>query len=153
VGKITRLEKKTIDGEKQPYLRVKGSRYDWWIDVEHIDEIPIRTLRKPSTFKRALRVLKAEAEELPREAKERKKQIRKTLNVGSPAALCRLIRDLTALGRKRRLSDEDKRNLEKFQNALLEEWHLTLKVSRSEAAEQLDEYLAESRAQEQEDET
>jgi RNA polymerase-interacting CarD/CdnL/TRCF family regulator len=143
IGQIRRLEEKTVDGENQEFLRIEGSKYDWWIAVEMIDETPIRPLRKPSTFKRALRLLKAEPEELPQDAKQRRRHIMDVLSVGSPAALCRVVRDLAAMNKTRRLPDEDKRILRKYQNALLEEWSVTLDFPKGEAAELLEEYLAE----------
>jgi RNA polymerase-interacting CarD/CdnL/TRCF family regulator len=108
-----------------------------------IDETPIRPLRKPSTFKRALRLLKAEPEELPQEAKQRRRQVMDVLSSGSPAALCRIVRDLDAMNRTRQLPEEDKRILRKYQNTLLEEWSITLDIPKGEAAKLLEEYLAE----------
>lgn len=143
IGQIKRLEEKTVDGENQSYLCVEGPKYNWWVAVETIDEKPIRPLRKPSTFKRALRLLKAEPEELPQDAKQRRRHVMDVLGVGSPAALCKVVRDLTALSRIRQLPDQDKRILSKYQNALLDEWSITLEVPKSEAAELLNEYLAE----------
>jgi RNA polymerase-interacting CarD/CdnL/TRCF family regulator len=150
VGKVRRLEQKTLDGEPQPYLRVEGSKYDWWIAIDQIDENPIRPLRKPSTFKRALRLLKEEPEALPLDARERRKLMRETLNTGSPAALCKVVRDLTALSRTKRLPDEDRRRLDKYRSMLLHEWRLTLGIAKGEAEALLDEYLAEGQEDEEE---
>jgi RNA polymerase-interacting CarD/CdnL/TRCF family regulator len=150
VGKISRLEKKTVGGKNQTYFRVEGSKYEWWIAINQIDDAPIRPLRKPSTFKRALRLLKRQPNELPMGTKERRSQIKEVLSSSSPAALCRVIRDLTALSREKRLPDEDKRNLSKYREALLQEWHLTLGVPKNEATELLDQYLAEGHGEEEE---
>jgi RNA polymerase-interacting CarD/CdnL/TRCF family regulator len=149
VGKISRLEKKTVGGENQAYFRVEGSKYEWWIAISQIDETPIRLLRKPSTFKRALRLLKRRPNELPMGTKERRSHIKEVLSSGSPAALCRVVRDLTALSREKRLPDEDKRNLSKYREALLQEWHLTLEIPQKEAADLLDQYLSEGQGEEE----
>jgi CarD family transcriptional regulator len=141
IGQIRRLEEKTVDGENQPYIRVEGPKYDWWIAVETVDEKPIRPLRKPSTFKRALRLLKKDAKELPQEAKQRRRHIMDVLSTGSPAALCRVVRDLSAMSKTRQLPEEDKRILRKYQNALLDEWSLTLDIPKGEAEDLLEEYL------------
>jgi RNA polymerase-interacting CarD/CdnL/TRCF family regulator len=150
VGKIRRLEKKTVGGENQAFFRVEGSQYEWWIAISQIEETPIRTLRKPSTFKRALRLLKRQPDELPKGTKERRSQIKEVLSSSSPAALCRVVRDLTALSREKRLPDEDRRNLSKYRDALLQEWHLTLEIPKTEAADLLDQYLTEGQAEEEE---
>ncbi|MGD2252284.1 MAG: CarD family transcriptional regulator [Anaerolineales bacterium] len=143
VGQITSLEKKTVGGENQPYIHVEGSKYDWWIAIDQIKDTPIRPLRKPATFKRALRLLRDSPEDLPSGHKDRRRYIRGVLSSGSPAALCRVIRDLSALNRERGLPDEDRRHLNKYRDALVQEWRLTLDVSESKAVEQLNDYLAE----------
>lgn len=148
IGQVARLEEKTVGGDNQAYIRVEGQKYDWWISVDSIDETPIRPLRKPSTFKRALRLLKDEPEELPKDAKERRRHIIDMLSVGSPAALCKVVRDLTAMSRTRQLPEEDKRILNKYRQTLLDEWTITLATEKGDAAERLEEYLAEGSPEE-----
>lgn len=144
VGQISRLEEKTIQGETRPYLRVRGPKYVWWIAVEEIDESPIRPLRKPATFRRALRVLKELPEPLPQGFRERRAWIREMMSKASPASLCRVVRNLSASNREKRLHDRDLHDLRTYRDALLQEWQLTLDVPEPVAAETLDEYLAES---------
>lgn len=145
VGQIRELETKTIQGKEQAYIRVEGSRYEWWLALERISDAPVRPLRKAGTFKRALRLLRQAPMELPGNQRERRAVVRGILGSRSPAALCRVVRDLTALNSERRLLDEDNRILNSCREALLQEWQLTLAVSEDAAANHLEDYLLEGR--------
>jgi RNA polymerase-interacting CarD/CdnL/TRCF family regulator len=140
VGQVLGVERRTINGMTQAYVRVDGKKYEWWISATQSDVL--RRISKPGAFKRALRELSKRSEKLPSDDKTRLDMIRKARTNGSPLAICRMLRDLTSWAGNNRLSIGEKKAIVGLKESLLQEWEVVLEVSRLDAEQALKDLLA-----------
>jgi RNA polymerase-interacting CarD/CdnL/TRCF family regulator len=56
----------------------------------------------------------------------------------SSASICRVIRDLTSYGRRKKLSENDQEILDRAKSFLLNEWRVSLSIPLGQAQRDLD---------------
>ena len=94
VGKVKKIERKMINGEKKKFYRVESDASIYWIPVEGANESHIRALAKASTIRRALNLLKEKPKEMASSFKVRQTRIKEVLAEGNLRPMIRLVRDL-----------------------------------------------------------
>ncbi len=137
LGKIVRLEHRSLLGQKTLYYAVEVGDMTVWVPA---DEQLDQRLRRPSS-KAQLRKLRAVLSkpgiQLPQDRHERKILLLEQLKDGRAESLCRVIRSLVAFGKAHGLNDSDEALLKRAQNALLGEWGYALSVTPQVAEQQL----------------
>jgi RNA polymerase-interacting CarD/CdnL/TRCF family regulator len=141
LGQITGIEERKLIGESQMYYAVKIQDIMVWVPA---DARLATRLRLPTTapaFKKLLGILRGPAGDLPDERHERKSQLRAQMAGGTPASMCHVIRDLTALEERKSLNDDDKSTLRRARTMLLGEWEYALKIPLAQAEADLQQIL------------
>ena|SRR5512143_2481265 len=141
LGQITGLEERKVLGESQLYYAVKIQDIMVWVPADSLLPTRLRLPTPAQAFKKLLGILHGPAAELPVERHERRTQLRAQMAGGSPASMCHVIRDLTALEEKKSLNDDDKSTLRRARAMLLGEWEYALQVPPAEAEAQLQQLL------------
>jgi RNA polymerase-interacting CarD/CdnL/TRCF family regulator len=100
-------------------------------------------MRAPSTFKRAISEIRKKTKKLDNAYRLRSKHIRDELAKCSLIANARLIRDLHARNREKRLHVNENRILEKIKEQFINEWSVSAEISKAEAENRLNDALLE----------
>ena len=114
LGEVTQIEETLINEHKTLCYVVRTQNMTIWVPV--INETGQCSLRPPTTPKEIedlLTILNSPTEPLPDDRWERKNQLCEQLKDGKLTSICRVVRDLSGRGSKKRLNDEDKVILEK----------------------------------------
>ncbi|MFQ5924018.1 MAG: CarD family transcriptional regulator, partial [Anaerolineales bacterium] len=133
IGQVKRIEKKQIEGKKTRFYRVEREDTTYWLPTEEIVSSRARRLASRAQFRRAMKLLHKTPLDMDPNYNKRQSRIRKVMSRGSLRGVVRVIRDLWAKQRKKRLSDTEKRALEQFIDNLVEEWSIAEEISTEEA--------------------
>ncbi len=137
LGKIVRLEHRSLLGQKTLYYAVAVGDMTVWVPAD--DQLEQR-LRKPSSkaqLRRLRLLLGRPGMQLPQDRHERKTLLLEQLKDGRAESLCRVIRSLVTFGKVHGLNDSDEALLKRAQNALLGEWGYALSMTPQQAEQQL----------------
>ncbi len=137
LGKIVRLEHRSLLGQKTLYYAVQVGDLTVWVPAD--DQLDQR-LRRPSSkaqLKKLRALLARPGIQLPQDRHERKLLLLEQLKDGRAESLCRVIRSLVTFGKVHGLNDSDEALLKRAQNALLGEWGYALSVTPQQAEQQL----------------
>lgn len=141
VGRIKKLEKKRLDGQRQEYYRVEAGETAYWIPLVGIEESRARKVISQADFRKAVQLLEKPPKTMDANYKVRRKRINDVLTHGLLNPTIRLVRDLWARNRKNRLNDSEKNALRRIMDNLVDEWAITEGISTEEASIQLNEML------------
>lgn len=147
VGKVVdKEEKKFFDKEAQMYYEVETPKLTVWVPVEDGDNPGLRPLTERSKLPEYRDLLKSPPKKFAKNYRTRQSQIKKLLQDGSLTGMVRVVRDLTALERKKSvLNDSDNRSLRDAYDHLCQEWAAIKGAKVSEASREIDRLLDESR--------
>lgn len=137
VGQIEKIEKKTISENTTLYYRVATDNGTFWLPVKNANCDRVRPLATPGEMKAALNILKRKPRKMESDYKDRQKQIKKAQSDGSLHALCRIIRDLIARQKLKKLTTLEQKALDNFTDRLLKEWCLSMNIGQSDARQNL----------------
>ena len=146
LGQIMGLEKREVMGESQLYYVVQIRDFNVWVPADKMLADRMRSPTPAAAFKKLLTILTGPAEILPDDRHERKSQLRARMADGSAAAMCHVIRDLSARQDGKSLNDDDASTLKRASSMLLGEWEYSLKISPTQAEEELHRLLKRSSA-------
>lgn len=124
VGQIKGKDKKEFDGEKQTFFRVKTLNGVYWLPLGNSDADHIRPIASKNQIKRALRLIRKAPKKLPKDYKKRGKQISVVLRDVALYPKVRMIRDLYARKRTKKLNFSEGDALEKMKKLFIDEWAL-----------------------------
>lgn len=141
VGQVRGLETKTLDGEQVKYYKVKTRNSLFWVPVAGDDSSRLRPLSSPKEIKRVIRLLKRVPKEMHSDHIQRKKLIREVNSEGSLADIARLIRDLSARQKLKRLNPTEEDALKRFRDRLLREWAVCMELEPEEAKSEFQDCL------------
>lgn len=142
IGRVTKLEKKRIEGKKIEFYRVEGEHAIYWLPVEGLQSSRVRRLASRRQFRKALKLLKRTPREMDPDHTKRRTRIKDVMTNGSLRSVVRAIRDLSARNTENRLSDTERRSLEQFIDGLVEEWAIAEEIEAHAARTELKEMLA-----------
>jgi RNA polymerase-interacting CarD/CdnL/TRCF family regulator len=141
LGKIVQIEEKIIHDRKTPCYVVCTRELTVWVPFDDPGRCTLRAPTTENEFEALFKVLNSPNEPLPDDRWERKTYLLEQLNDGQLISICRLVRDLSGYGRKKKLNDVDKAILDRAQNFLLAEWVFALSVPLSQARKKMGELL------------
>lgn len=149
LGRVVRLDEKRLSGqEARLYYEVTTQKGTVWVPVETREAVRAARLR-PLTAKPELAryrsLLKSRPTSLDRDYRKRHVELADRLKQGSFQVVCEVVRDLTARGWQKPLSEGDATWLRKAREGLCQEWAAAEGVSISEAAQEVEALLREAR--------
>jgi len=144
VGKITGIDRKKLQGEKHVFYVVKTDKLTYWLPMMESNSARIRSVCAPTTFTKALSVIRKIPEPLSNNFRTRIKYIKDEMAKCSVLANARLIRDLHARNAEKNLHVNEHRTLDKLKNQFIREWSVAADMEGSKASARLEEALSKS---------
>jgi len=145
VGRVVQLEMRQFGStDRQMYYLIALQTGTLWVPVGGPPS-GLRKLTAKTELARYREVLKGRPDPLPREHRERRNTLIERVNDGSFLARCEAVRDLTALGWRKALSETDSALLRKTRGELCTEWAAAVGRSVAEASHEVDTLLLDGR--------
>jgi CarD family transcriptional regulator len=145
VGSIVRLEEKSLaEDQSRQYYVVAVDKSTLWVPVDDNNTAGLRAVTSKRELDHYREVLKSRPDVLERDHNKRRLLLNERVKRGSFQSLCEVVRDLSAQGWKRPLSEADMSLLQRLSNSLSREWAAAAEVSLPEAAAEIQELLQES---------
>lgn len=126
VGQVKRKEKKNLEGVKKVFLRVKTLNAEYWLPVKNTEVSHIRPLASEYQIKKAISLIRKPPSALPKNFKDRRKDILEILKGVSLYSRAKMIRDLHSIEISSKTNYSDKVSLQKMKQQLLNEWSVIL---------------------------
>lgn len=146
LGRVVRLDEKRLSGqEARLYYEVTTQKGTVWVPVEARETVRLRPLTAKPELPRYRSLLKSRPTSLDRDYRKRHVELADRLKQGSFRVLCEVVRDLTARGWQKPLSEGDATWLRKAREGLCQEWAAAEGVSIPEAAQEVEALLREAR--------
>ena len=136
-GEVIQLDEKVLSGQKENYYVVQIRDMTLFVPINDQGQTSLRLPTPSDEFESLFTILKSPEEPLATDRWERKNQLMAQMKDGRLESICRVIRDLVAFRRAKKLNDFDAAILERAQNFLLNEWHISLGISRADAEHEL----------------
>jgi RNA polymerase-interacting CarD/CdnL/TRCF family regulator len=141
IGRVRRMEKKTLGGKKKKYFRVENKNCVFWVPVEQTEQCRVRPVASPYQLRKAIKALKEPPREDIFNSKQRQEWIKEARSNGSLAMISELVRDLSAMQASKSLGENDRRSLSFFKKLLLQEWSICADMTIEDAKRRLQEFL------------
>jgi RNA polymerase-interacting CarD/CdnL/TRCF family regulator len=122
IGQVRGVEEKRIGDHQATYLKVKIDSSLLWLPLKADNDGVMRPVASAQELEQALAVLQRPPQAMNAKFKRRKALIQ-AMSYDSPLiAIARLVRDLRARRRERKLSMTEQEALKQFTNHLVAEW-------------------------------
>jgi RNA polymerase-interacting CarD/CdnL/TRCF family regulator len=144
VGQVISLGRKQFAaGPDQAYYEITISQGTLWVQTD----VPtgLRALTTKSDLPKYRAVLQSLPSTLNKDYHQRRDELRQRLKAGTFQAQCEVVRDLTALGWQKRLSEPDAMLLRTTRDGLCREWAVAADMTVAEAAHEVEELLRAAR--------
>ncbi|MGH2593256.1 MAG: CarD family transcriptional regulator [Anaerolineae bacterium] len=146
VGDIVRLEERRLaEDEARLYYVIVADKSTVWVPVDTHRTAGLRQLTPKRDLGRYRGLLKSDPVSLQKDHNKRRLEIADRLKQGSFQAMCEVVRDLTAHGRRKPLNDADMALLQKIRIDLCREWAAADGISIEEAIKEVESLLLEAR--------
>ena len=147
VGHVVRLEEKQFAGaEARLYYEVATlQKSTVWVPVEVGASIGLRPLTAKGDLVQYRGLLRSRPGLLNQDHRQRRLELAGRLKQGSFRIVCEVVRDLAARGWRKPLSEADNAVYRKVRENLYQEWATAEGVSITEAAQEVESLLRESR--------
>jgi RNA polymerase-interacting CarD/CdnL/TRCF family regulator len=146
VGSIVRLEERQLaEAERRWYYVLAINKSTVWVPVHADGSTLLRAVTSNQELDRYRVVLKSRPTTLERDYKKRRFEINERLKTGSFWVLCEVVRDLTAHGWKRRMSEGEAALLLQACTNLSREWAAAAGMSVPEALHEVNALLLAGR--------
>jgi len=140
-SQIVRREEKVFSGGQKAYYVILIGNMTIWVSTDNAAQGSLRPPTPPKDFKRMFAILRAPGSPLSTDRLERKSRLLEQMKDGTLESKCRVVRDLRAYNREKKLNESDTLILEQARNFLLSEWKLSLAVPLSQAEHELNQML------------
>ena len=144
LGEIVQLDEKVISGQAAAYYVVQIGELTIWVPQKMAGQSSLRPPTPAREFKKTVTMLKSPGEPLSEDRLRRKAELMELMRDGRLESLCRVVRDLSFYGKSNRLNDNDHAILQRAQNLLVDEWHVSLSVPVQQAQHELKKLLEET---------
>lgn len=147
VGRVVRQELKRFapQTEASLYYEITIEKGVVWVPVEPHGANGLRPLVKSGALPQFRNILRAQPRVLNQDRRMRQLELNARLKPGTFQAMCEVVRDLTARSWKSALGDTDVALLRRVQDHLYREWAAVEGVTVTEAAQEVQALLDESR--------
>ena len=145
LGKVTNLAvKQFVEGEKRPFYEISFPGSTLWVPL-NLSSTGIRKLTVKSEVAICRRLLQAPAKPLNIDPRLRQADLRNHLKIGTLAAHCEVVRDLTADSWKKPLSASMAAFLKAAMEVLCQEWAAVEEINPSDATLEIESLLETGR--------
>lgn len=144
VGQVTGLEQRQFAQSAQLYYEIAIAQGTLWVKADEPDA-GLRRLTAKNDLPRYRTVLLGSPTPLSRDFHQRREELRERLKAGTFQVKCEVVRDLTAHGWQKRLSEVDSAVLRNAHHVLCQEWAGAEAVTIQEATLEVDTLLREAR--------
>ena len=140
-GQIVQVEEKQVANETEQYYKVQVNELTIWVPLKESDKQRLRNPTPAREFRRLVKILTKGGEPLDEDRLKRKAQLLGRLQEGKIESICRVIRDLAAYSKQKKLSESDTMILERAQKFLLDEWVISLNTNLADARQAMGKLL------------
>jgi CarD family transcriptional regulator len=144
MGQVTGLERKEFAQAAQLYYEIAIAQGTVWVPVE-APPAGLRKLTAKDELPLYRTVLLSAPVPLNNDYHQRRQELRERLKQGTFQVKCEVVRDLTAHGWLKRLSEIDASLLRSARDALCQEWAEAEAITMAEAIVEVDALLREAR--------
>ncbi len=142
VGLIVHVgNKKLTEAQPRLYYQVVTENDTVWVPAESFEKIGMRQLPSKRDLASYRTLLKTSPVTFDTNHSKRRMELAERLKVGSFKSLCELVRDLTAFGWRKPLSNADAVSLRRAHDRLCREWAAADDVPVEEAVSEIDALL------------
>ena len=148
VGRIVRLVSKRFEAEERQFYEVAIERSTVWVPVDNSGNgngNGLRPLTTKNELNRYRQLLQSAPQPLTPDSRQRKLDIQDRLKIGTFQAICEAVRDISARGWSKPLSESDALLLRKAREGLCQEWAASADVSVVQATAEVNALLLEAR--------
>jgi RNA polymerase-interacting CarD/CdnL/TRCF family regulator len=147
IGRIAGLVTQRFqDTEEREYYEVVTGNSTIWVAVDGAAANGLRRLTGKSELHRYRDLLRAAPVPMSADARQRRQDLINRLKGGTFAALCEVVRDLTAMSWRKPLNEADSMALRKSRDNLAEEWSAAANITVQQAQDEITAVLGEARA-------
>lgn len=146
IGEVKGTDIKTLRGTRRTYYQVKTQDLIYWLPVEDSNTDHVRSVCAPSTFSKALSVIRMKPQKLNNNFRVRVNRLKEEQAKCSLAANARLLRDLNARHAIKDLHINEMRVLDKLKSNFINEYSVACDLDLKEAESRLEDALAEGLA-------
>ena len=143
VGQVISLERKQLAKEAQLYYEIAIFKGTLWVPVD-MPLVGLRGVTTKGDLPRYRRVLKSSPGLLNKDYHQRRGELQERLRQGTFQGKCEVVRDLTAYGWPKRLSEVDAALLRRARDSLCQEWATAEAVTVVEATQEVEALLQEA---------
>ena len=148
IGRVVALVPKSFfEAESQLYYEVTGNRSTVWVQVDEGSARGLRRLTRQDELAHYREVVGSRPVALNQDHRQRQMDLRSQFKLGTMQGLCEMVRDLSARGWLKPLTETDSRSLRLSRESLCEEWAAADGVSLPQATAELTALLLEARHQ------
>ncbi len=145
VGQVMGLERKLVAQEAQLYYEIAIVKGTLWVSVEAPSAERLRGVTTKGDLPRYRTVLKSSPALLDKDYHQRRGELQERLRQGTFQGKCEVVRDLSAYGWPKRLSEVDSALLRRARDSLCQEWATAEAVTVLEATQEVEALLREAR--------
>jgi RNA polymerase-interacting CarD/CdnL/TRCF family regulator len=146
IGRIVAMVSKSFfEAETQMYYEVIGDRSTVWVQVDEGSARGLRRLTRLDEMAYYRGVVGGRPMTLNQDHRQRQLDLKGQLKLGTMQSLCEMVRDLSARGWLKPLSETDSRALRLSREALCEEWAATQGLPLPQVTAELAALLLEGR--------
>ena len=145
VGHVDKVEEKQFSQKQaQMYYQITWTERTAWVPANGEGPRGLRRTTAKGDLDHYRGVLKSRPTSLARNHHRRRRELVKRLRSGSFAALCEVVRDLTARGREKPLGPADTILLDQMRESLHREWAMAAEITETEAVQEVEALLGVS---------
>ena len=148
VGRVVALVSKRFAAAEQPYYEVAIDRSTVWVpvgDSGNGNGNGLRLLTSKSELARYRGILQSSPKALTPDPRQRRLDLLERMRIGTFQAMCEAVRDITARGWLKPLSEGDTAMLRKAREGLCQEWAAASDVTVVQATAEVNALLLEAR--------
>jgi RNA polymerase-interacting CarD/CdnL/TRCF family regulator len=139
IGHVRKIEKKQFSQKQaRAYYQVIWPERTVWVPVKEKEPDGLRLAAAKRDLDHYRRVLKSQPTNLDRNHHRRRRDLVKRLRSGSFAAVCEVVRDLTARGWQKPLGPADVLLLDQTRVRLYHEWAMAAEITETEAIKEVE---------------
>ena len=144
VGQIEGVDRKSLNGVEVECFKVKTENAVYWFPTECTDNPRVHPVVSRELVQKAIEILRSTPHDQENDPLQWNERIDKVLKDGDLLAISRIVRDLSALKKNKKLSRTLDQALNNLKGRLLRDWAASLEVDVSSIQPRLRSYLQES---------
>ncbi len=146
VGRVVSIaERRFVEDRARMYYEISTEKSTVWMPIESSAVIGLRRVTAKRNLVRYRNILKSRPASLDDDHGKRRVDITNRLKAGSLQIVCEVVRDLSARGAHKRLTQLDTDTLRKARAELEQEWAAAAGISLADASAEIDALLNEKR--------